>query len=166
MGRTVKNPAEPQAQANTLHKKPAVAAYRPTVGDLVKVKVENDPGKFHAPIRCGTLGLIGKIVVDDGSLQPYQIDFGDGQERWYREAWVELVMQKATNNLQQCATDVSEESILQQWELIELCDEDTKNKKTKHRRSSLKLAGGPDEPDVWEDEDSSGDEWMITEIVW
>jgi len=72
------------------------AKYSPThliVGDQVKISVENEPGATY-PGRDGTRGMIGNIIEDDGSDQPYLIRFasngrgGPGFEQWYKRHWV------------------------------------------------------------------------------
>lgn len=175
---------------------------RPTVGDKVRILVENEFGKFNAPIRNGTVGQVGWVTADDGSAQPYCIDLGDGRERWYRESWVSLLEDIVVNenyreainapesyrdsheNVEPCADNASENKSsccgedLQHWELVSdpsvaavdcaaiSCDDSPRGRKRRVLRQRKHIQGSKNEPDIYENADSSADEWMVTEIVW
>merc|ERR1711879_517359 len=62
---------------------------RPSVGQRVRIIVENADEAIDY-VRDGTAGMIGTIVEDDNSEQPFKIKLDDGRLGWYRQSWVEL----------------------------------------------------------------------------
>lgn len=62
---------------------------RPATGDKVRILIENDEYLFDQD-RKGTRGMVGVIIEDDNSDQPFRIKFKNGQADWYKESWVTL----------------------------------------------------------------------------
>lgn len=58
------------------------------VGDEVEILIENTAESIRDD-RKGTKGMIGNVVEDDGSSQPYKVKLPNGREEWYKKGWIQ-----------------------------------------------------------------------------
>merc|ERR1712025_1085585 len=60
------------------------------VGDEVEILIENNVESTR-DARKGTKGMIGNVIEDDWSSQPYKVKLPDGREEWYKKGWIRKV---------------------------------------------------------------------------
>eukprot|EP00747_Dinoflagellata_sp_TGD_P042289 gnl/TRDRNA2_/TRDRNA2_141994_c0_seq1.p1 gnl/TRDRNA2_/TRDRNA2_141994_c0~~gnl/TRDRNA2_/TRDRNA2_141994_c0_seq1.p1 ORF type:complete len:254 (-),score=59.33 gnl/TRDRNA2_/TRDRNA2_141994_c0_seq1:215-976(-) len=75
------------ATKKTDFKPPPRTSKRPSVGDEVKIWKEND-ATYFSKSRLGTYGMVGKVIEDDKSGQPFKVEIGVGNNQWYCETWL------------------------------------------------------------------------------